>query len=269
MRRGICRLCLAEADLCDSHYLGRRLYALLRTDGEQPVRMSPSRIIRTDQQIKDYLLCAECERRFNDRGERYATTMVNQFGNFKLLDLIRSAPRRRVEGEFTVYCALDIGVDTESLAYYALSVIWRGGVHTWRTSKVTATGGISLGAHEEPIRKYLCGLGPFPPGVFVKLSVATDFASQNSVKFPEVSPDQPDTTVFTFHALGIWFDVIIGENLPQYMLRSCCVSSEERLIFVGDFDRYVVYDGQQMRQSARISGRLRQPLQTQFEERTN
>src|ERR1700722_3761904 len=110
MKRAICRLCLAEADLCDSHYLGKRLYALLGTDGEQPVLISPSRVIQTNQQIRDHLLCAECEQRFNDGGERYATSLVNQHGNFKLMNLIRSAPRRRVEGEFTVYCALDIGV---------------------------------------------------------------------------------------------------------------------------------------------------------------
>lgn len=259
MKRGICRLCLSEAGLCDSHYLGKRLYSLIQTDGEQPVLLSASHIAQTNQQIRDDLLCAECEGRFNDRGERYVTSLVNQHGNFKLLDLIHAAPRMRIEGEFTVYRALDIGVDTDFLAYYALSVIWRGGVHIWWTFKSTATGGINLGVHEEPIRKYLLGIGLFPAGVLLKLSVATDFASQNSVKFPEVSPDQPDATVFTFRALGIWFDVAVGENPPLYMLGSCCVTSPERLIFVGDFDRYVVYDCLNARRSAQISERLRRP----------
>ena len=93
--------------------------------------------------------------------------------------------------------------------------------------------GYNLGAHEQPIRKYLLGLAPFPRGVLVKVSIATDSTSQNSARFPEVSPDQPDATVFTFWALGIWFDVVVGENLPPYMVESCCVSSPKRPIFLG------------------------------------
>lgn len=257
MKHGICKLCLGEADLCNSHYLGKALYALLQTEGEQPVFVSPSRVVQTSLQISDYLLCEQCEQRFSRGGERYAHSLMSRHGNFKLLDAVRSIKRRRFEGELTVFSALDINVDTESLAYYALSVIWRGGVHTWRTFKGTATGDLKLGVHQEPIRKYLLGVAPFPPGVFVKVSVGTDFQSQNSAKFPEVNPDQPDAAVYTFYALGLWYDVVAGEDLPPYMITSCCVSSPERPIFKGDFGKYVELDCAPALSSARIHGRLR------------
>jgi hypothetical protein len=70
--------------------------------------------------------------------------------------------------------------------------------------------------------------------------------------FPRVDPDQQDARVFTFLVRGIWFYVVLDDELPAYMHQSCCVSSPEKLIFVGDFDRFVIYELEQARQTARI-----------------
>jgi hypothetical protein len=98
----------------------------------------------------------------------------------------------------------------------------------------------------------VCDAYVYPQGVIVKISVACDNASQNCSMFPRINPDQPDATAFTFMTRGIWFDVIVGDNLPAYMYRNCCVSSPEMLIFVGDFDRFVTYEVEQSKQTARI-----------------
>ena len=175
MERGMCALCLDERPLCSSHYIGKALYALSRTDGDSPILMSPNLIVQTDQQIKSVRLCWDCEQLFSLRGEEYAMSMVDREGEFKLLNLLRSATRCRPEGEYTAYFGSGLSVDCDSLAYFALSVIWRGG-HIWRSLSGRTTGGLQLGRFQEPLRQYLLGKTPHPQGVVVKITVATDFA---------------------------------------------------------------------------------------------
>ncbi len=256
MKRGTCKLCLNEADLQQSHYLGRALYRLSSDDGESPILMSPDLVIQDQKQIKDYVLCRNCEQRFTKMGEDYVMRMISRKDGFRMMELIRANPIRRTEGEYTVYCAAHMGIDTDALAYFALSVIWRGGAHIWRTFEGRATGGLQLGHHEERLRRYLLGTDPYPRGVVVKVSIACDNASQNSAIFPRSNPDQRDATAFTFMARGIWFDVAVGDSLPAYMYRNCCVRSPEKLLFVGDFDRFVAYEIAQSKQTARIDKKL-------------
>jgi len=252
MVRRTCKLCLNEADLQRSHYVGKALYRLSSADGELPILASRDLIIQDQKQIADYVLCRVCERRFSDLGENYVMKMVNLKDSFKMMELIRANPIRRAVGDYTVYRAADMGIDTNALAYFALSIIWRGGAHIWRTFGDRGTGGLQLGHHEERLRRYLSGSDPFPMGVAVKVSVASDYASQNVVLFPRANVDQPDATVFTFAARGIWFDVVVGDDLPKYLYENCCVSSPDKLIYLGDFERFVMYELRLYRQTATV-----------------
>lgn len=200
--------------------------------------MSRDLITQDQKQITDHGLCGNCEQRFAKIGEDYVMKMVNRKDGFRMMELIRSNPMRRTEGEYMVYRATDMGIDTDRLAYFALSVIWRG-AHVWRTLEGRATGGLQLEHHRERLRRFLLGSDPYPLGVVVKISAALDDASRNVVIFPYFNPDQPDATVFTFVTRGIWFDVAVGDSLRAYMYGNCCVSSPEKLIFVGDFDKFV------------------------------
>jgi hypothetical protein len=92
VRRGTCKLCLEEANLQESHYLGRALYKLSRDNGELPILRSPDLIIRTQRQIKDYVLCWNCEQRFTKMGEDYLMRMINRNDGFRLMELIRLLP---------------------------------------------------------------------------------------------------------------------------------------------------------------------------------
>jgi len=251
MKRGTCELCQKEADLQKSHFLNKALYKLSSDDGEMPILMSPDLVIQGQKQIQDRVLCWSCEQQFNRMGEDYLMRMVNRKNGFKMMELIRANPMRRTEGEYTVYCAADMGIDTAALAYFALSVIWRG-AHIWPTLDGRATGGLPLGHHKERLRRYLLGTGSHPPGVAVKISVACDEASQNAVMFPRINPYQQDAEAFTFMARGLWFDVIVGDDLPAYMYQSCCVTSPEKPIFVGDFSRFVAYEIEESSHTARI-----------------
>lgn len=158
MPRGICKLCLKDADLRRSHYLGKALYRLNSTDGDLPIFASTKLVIQDQKQIADYVLCSPCEQLFSKHGEDYVFRMVNRKNEFKMMELVRAHWFRRVNaGEFTVYPGSEMGIDTNALAYFAVSVIWRGGVHIWRTFNNCATGGLELGQHGERMRRYLLG----------------------------------------------------------------------------------------------------------------
>jgi hypothetical protein len=255
MKRDICKLCLNSADLQRSHFLGKAFYKLSSADGELPILISPNLVIQHQKQITDYVLCRDCEQRFSTNGEDYVMKMVSRNDGFKMLELIRANPIRHTEGEHTIYCAAHMGIDTDKLAYFALSVVWRG-AHIWRTFGNRETGGLQLGHQEERLRRYLLGTDPYPSGVVVKVSVACDYASQNVVTFPRTSPGQKDATVFTFTARGIWFDIILGDSLSADTYQHYCVRSRAKPIFVGDFDRFVRYEILKAKQTARIAKKL-------------
>jgi hypothetical protein len=259
MKHGTCKLCLKEADLQDSHYLGHALYRLSRADGQNPILLSPNLITQDQKQITDYLLCWDCEQRFSRMGEEYTMRLVDRGdAGFKMMDLVRANPWNRwTAGEYTMYSGASMGIDTDKLAYYALSVIWRG-THVWPTFKNRATGGLELGDHEERIRRYLVGTDPYPPDVIVKVSASCGSDSQDAIDFPRPNPEQTDAAAFTFTTRGIWFDVVVGDPLPAYMYDHCCVRSPAKPIFVGDFDRFVLYQIAESRQTARI-GKILQP----------
>jgi hypothetical protein len=136
-----------------------------------------------------------------------------------------------------------------------LSIIWRG-AHVWTSEGGFSVGALNLGVHEERIRRYLLGIGPFPAGTVVKITVATDTITQLHTDFPRHSPEQKDATAFTFVTRGIVFDVVIGDPLPDYVYDNCCVQSPEKLIFVGDFDKFTRWDIQACRQRAVIDPKL-------------
>ncbi len=74
MEHGICRLCLKEADLLDSHYLPKRVYAMNRAKtlkNPNPVTLSKGQAKQISDQLHGPTYCAECEDRLNKRGERW------------------------------------------------------------------------------------------------------------------------------------------------------------------------------------------------------
>jgi hypothetical protein len=102
------------------------LYPLLRDDGDSPVMASQSVARFTDRQVVRPLLCGDCEQRFSENGEDYVLPLVRRGKSFKLLDIVCSGRRYQVEGQFRVYSAMELPIDVSSLAYFALSIIWRG-----------------------------------------------------------------------------------------------------------------------------------------------
>jgi len=126
---GICKLCLKEKELQDSHLLGRAVYKVIREEGEDPVVMTPDLIVSTSRQVRAHLLCSDCEQRFSKNGEQYFSSVMARKDKFVLLDLLQAVEPIEKQTDHVVYSGLGARIDTNKLAYYALSVLWRSGVH--------------------------------------------------------------------------------------------------------------------------------------------
>jgi len=151
---GLCELCQKQAKLCKSHYLGRVLHRMSFTGNEPPVVMTPKLVKVSPRQLWAHLLCEDCEQLLNERGEKPFLALCNDGdNNFRLLNLVEVAMPmtqspsvrvsfggllfRDIDGTFSEtvvkYSGRAMGIATEALAYYALSVLWKGSVYKWKT----------------------------------------------------------------------------------------------------------------------------------------
>lgn len=234
------------------------LYAMTREHGARishPIMVTRATSVPTSRQIWAYLLCRECEHRFNVGGEQYAMTLVHNGTDFPLLERLNVALPLQEISTLAMYSGPAVGIDVEQLAYFALSVFWRASVYRWRGPH----GGTiwnSLGAHEEPIRRYLLGETRFPADVIVSVTACSDYGSQGGFYTPcEVRGHE--VTGFGMLARGIHFRLFVGPDIPQQMRRACCISSPRQVIVRGSCHRISVHAFAHLHETTRPSRALR------------
>lgn len=236
--RGTCKLCLQDKELLRSHFMPSQMYAFIRRSlpsvQDHPVVMGKGVTSMTALQVRDYLLCADCEDRFNKNGESYALRWMWNGSNFPLYDRLILALPDRLSNQYASFSATKIGIATDKLGYFALSVLWRAGIHTWSTPFGGKSNRMNLGEFEEPIRHFLLDIGPFPEDVAVILTVCSDAKSQHYFYMPQSVTNMPPLVAFSSLCLGIHFMIVTVKNLPDTFRESCCVSSERHPIWMRD-----------------------------------
>src|ERR1035437_9003758 len=185
---GTCKLFLRKKALVRSHFMPAAMYKYVRrgsrSSSDHPVVMGRRLTSMTPYQVRGYLLCGDCEDRFNKNGEKYALQWVWNGKDFPLYERLKLALPRRFSNQYVAFSGKAIGVDTEKLAYFGLSLLWRAGVHTWNTAFGEKSNRMELGEFEDPIRRYLVGEDPFPPNTYVILTVCSDSNSQRYFYMP-------------------------------------------------------------------------------------
>jgi len=235
MPHGICKLCLQPKQLRRSHLLPAFLYRLSRQPGAgnpNPIVMTSAVVVPTSKQLQDYLLCDRCERRFSEHGESWMGRQVYNGTDFPLLDRLNVAVPFHASPGLQIFSGADAGIDTGKLAYFALSMVWRASAHRWLMPDGMTTS-IDLGAHQEPIRRFLLGETEFPAHVVVVVTACTDWVSQATVFPPSAVPENPHT-VFSLLVRGIGFRVLVGTDLPPEIREACCFASAMKPIFVAN-----------------------------------
>lgn len=235
MPTGVCRLCLKTKSLRKSHLMPAAMYKNVvgQTNTRNPVVIARNVSAPSSKQVADYLLCADCEDLFNKNGERWMLSHGWNGESFPLRDRLNVAmPRYELPGSLA-FSGRAVGIDTDKLGYFALSILWRAAVRRWNEPFGGQTSQLPLQTEQEDaIRKFLLGEAPFPDFV-VMVTVCTDKFSTESFFMPTPVLGPPGTS-FSFLTPGIHFRIFVGTTIPQIVRAFCCVNSVPRVIFLRD-----------------------------------
>jgi hypothetical protein len=234
MPREKCKLCLRVSDLQKSHLLPASLFKKSRTSGASnpnPMFVTEKRGVQTSHQLRDFVLCRDCEQLLSRKGEAYTMTQVFDGSKFPLLDTLHTSTPTWGGPEFVGYDLLATpSIDRDQLGYFALSVFWRASVHIWRERGEKPLM-IDLGEHyNEALRQYLLGQAGFPPNVVLLVIACTDALSRDSFYTPSMGRKGTDRT-YSFMAKGINFLMIVGKQMQAPEIKGlCAVTGQRRMI---------------------------------------
>jgi len=217
---GICKLCLKERRLVLSHFMPKAAYRSLRSvimKNANPTMVTKDAMVRTSYQMADYVLCEECEARFDRLGERWVLPRIASKTVFPLLDAVRKAPiDQEIPGAASHACSGIPEINVEKLTYFAMSIFWRAAVHDWKGM----VSNIELGPYLERIRLWLLDREPFPRD----MSLLVTLAAENKNVFTIIPPLQMQATpyhVFLFYVPGVEFVLYVGKEVVPTIKKFC------------------------------------------------
>lgn len=257
-KQGVCKLCERFDQLQHSHFLPAGIYRrLVPKDSEirQPVLVTPNTAMFTSVQMKDYVFCGECERRFDQYGEDYVIRQMRGDGGFPLLERLNVSPSFDFSTKEGIYAGNALGIDMEKFGYFALSMAWRSAIHTWPSIRGHVPESVDLGTLKEPIRQFLLGRAPFPQDVTVLVTACTDIFSQRAMYAPTKLLGSP-TPGISFLACGIHFLIWMGMPNPPAVKDLCCYKSERGYLFRRDATIRTVQAYSTLHSTARMRGLL-------------
>jgi hypothetical protein len=240
MTRGSCELCLEEKDLLKSHYIPKALYPTKRQKSATVTR----RVVVSGRapHLKAYLLCRDCETRFEQNGESEVLKwLAPKAKRFSLAERLKLALPRERFPDSSRFAAYDIGLDAAKFAYFALSVVWRGAVHGWSLPDGTRTKLLDLGPHQEAIRKFLAGETEFPHEVVSVVAIVCSDPEARSLWIIPCQDEEAGCQNYRFIARGVLFRVLLGPSIPPFFRDASCVSPRQPIAY-GDCSRRVKQD---------------------------
>ena len=179
------------------------------------------------------LLCDGCERLLNRNGEdevlRWLAPKAKQ-GTSPLYTALRSGMPAWTDDGFTCYWGTSVGLSPERFAYFGLSLVWRAAACEWPLPDGGHTNRLDLGEFAEPIRLYLLGDAPFPPSVYVTLTICSDERSQQIWSPPQRSAEIDGLIVAA--VLGVLFRFWLGRVPPPPIERTVFFPADRNPIFI-------------------------------------
>lgn len=232
MVRGRCELCGILADLHDSHYLPKGGYKRMRaTDlrNPNPVVLAGGKAKQSSSQVRDYKFCTECEKRFNDGGERWILRHIPQnYGDPFWLHVLLNSKKPILNGDDRLFPQATIPeVDMGKLIYFALSIFWRG-TRRWKAVDGSPPERLYLGSKERSIRNYLLGGTTLPRDVAVTVAVWPYEEVMPAALMPRADSYQR----YWFYYYGFIFLLALGKKIPALQRRTSSNLSPEKFLTV-------------------------------------
>src|SRR5262249_23564218 len=151
-------------------------------------------------------------------------------------------------------------IDTEKLAYFAASIIWRGAVHQWRLEEIPVAT-LEIGPkYKEELRLYLLGEAAFPANAVVWVSVVPSAGLSSTFTPAYGEKDQiRQFWKYRFTLLGITFIFLLGNRLDWQARLMCTYRSPGKWIYSGEnVDENLIRDLAPSMRTAKPVGALAQ-----------
>ena len=218
-----CALCHEVKPLCDSHFLPAGLYRLARTHespNPHPVLITGGQWQKLSEQSRAFVLCRECETRFDHDGESWMLRhCCRGKGRFRLRERLLSRIPSFVDGETSMYSASE--EDVRRLTYFAMSVFWRGAAFHWPIGRDFSQL-LRLGPFEEQIRRYLLTDSPLPTRTALIVCVSSRSHPPLGSAYPMSYTDSKRDLFHRFHIPGLMFTLYLGQSAEA--MRVCSVT---------------------------------------------
>lgn len=220
--------------LIKSHLMPAALYGIRKRDFEI---ITATGTLKTQVQMKQPLLCRDCEGRFDKGGESHVLEMIAPKSRraFPLHDRMRIAYPRDSDPSISRFYGPDFGLDMDKFAYFAISVVWRLAATQWEMQDNSQTRPLNLGSFQENMRRYLLGETPLPSDMAVIVIVCNDAKSRETFFLPCRSVEAGCLN-FRFLARGIFFRVLVGYQMWPSLKEASC-TSRFKCIWYGDGER--------------------------------
>lgn len=256
MHEGKCKLCLRQKELQKSHLMPAGLYKLCRTKNLEPVMITSEVMMPTSRQLRDYLLCRECEQVLNTRGEAWLLPKLATWeGEFLFHDLLKSEiPVLEDEGATAYAAGENPRIDVHRLIHFAMGIFWKAAVHSWKANEDEPR--LMLGPYTEPLRRFVLGEAVFPTNMALVLSVLPPPAKAITIIQPYTGSGRGDFRVFAFYVPGMEFVLTVGNHITQEIKRTALSTPPEHPIIAIDFSSRLLNAYRHHAGTARKSRRL-------------
>lgn len=194
----ICGLCKESVQsLKESHFIPARFYRAMTRSHNGYTSATPRIATNTSRQVWSYLLCGDCEGKFNKKGEDWVLK------NYLNISQIKN-------------------IDVQKLVYFATSIFWRASAYSWHLPVgQPSVYPLQFGPYSEKLRNFLMGNSPFPDEASLGI-----FISQNPQHDCVIFPEEGDRISggfrrYAFFIPGITFVLCLGQKIPSDLKNEC------------------------------------------------
>jgi hypothetical protein len=239
VKPGICKLCLVEKDLCDSHLAPAGLYKYCAVAQLGPVKFTPKEIAVSTKEVTAYLLCEECEGLLNDEGERWLLPKLAHIDQtFPFYDILASGMPDTMEGGVAAFAASrNPEIAFRKLTNFAIGVFWKASVHPWRENTLVPL--LELGKYREPFRLFLHERKPFPEKAILTLGVLPPDKAIIGFCMPSLRGSQPYHQ-YLFYIPGLMFILSVGHAITTEDKGICFFSNPLHPIILADISQDII-----------------------------